>query len=471
MGGGFSAPGYDVDGLLGFGAFGEVWTARARTSGRRVALRRIRVPDGPVRRDRIRAGASLLTAVEHPHLVRVHGAFMAGDSVILVLDHVPGGSLTRLLECRGRLTASEVVTLLVPLAQALSVVHDHGLTHGQVSPSSVLLTDDGRPMLSDVGLLRLLTPPDAPAAGGEAGDVHDLAATCWTALVGLPPYDGAHARIDASGLDGAGERVAAALELGLQAGESPARGRRVSADALAAAVFAAAPAAPLRLHTWARPHPLVDPRNPDAGRDRPDGAGRHRSRSPGGRSAVPDRRLAARGWRAWAVALLGVAALTMAALSGLAWAGADADAPPAGVRVVQPSKPVVRHGRPVDWAAVLRHLDARRADAFAAADFRRLDGLYARGAPALARDRTRLRQLAGAGVRAKHLHLRATRVEVRTQQAARVVLRVVDVLDPYELRTTSGRLVERRPGRAAKTWAVTLVKEREVWRIYDVAAS
>ena len=470
MGSGFSAPGYDVGGLLGFGAFGEVWTARARTSGRLVALRRIRVPDDPVRRDRIRAGAALLTAVEHPHLVRVHGAFVAGDSVVLVLDHVPGGSLTRLLECRGRLTAGEVVTLLVPLARALSVVHDHGLTHGRVSPSSVLLTDDGRPMLSDSGLLRLLTTSDAPAARGETGDVHDLAATCWTALVGRSPYDGARARVDPSGLDGTGERVAAALELGLLAGESPDRERRVSAAARAAAVFAAAPAAPLQLHTSARPHPLADRGNPDAGRDRPDSAGRHRSRSRGGRAPVPDGRLGARGWRAWAVALLGVAALAMAALSGLAWAGADADAPPADVRAVQPSKAVARDGSAVDWAAVLRRLDARRANAFAAADVRRLDGLYARGAPALVRDRTRLRQLAGAGARATHLHLRATRVEVLRQQPARVVLRVVDVLDPYELRTASGRLVERRAGRTAKTWAVTLVKEGEVWRVYDVAS-
>jgi hypothetical protein len=160
----------------------------------------------------------------------------------------------------------------------------------------------------------------------------------------------------------------------------------------------------------------------------------------------------------------------MAALSGLAWAGADAGEPAADVGQ-RPRTVAAPSSTPEAWSAVLQQLDRQRADAFAAASLERLRAVYAERSPAFARDRARLTDLATAGVRASGLRLRATDVTARDATASRVVLRVVDELGPYQLREPDGTLVERRAGRGASTWSVTLVRERGVWRVYDVVAS
>jgi hypothetical protein len=89
----------------------------------------------------------------------------------------------------------------------------------------------------------------------------------------------------------------------------------------------------------------------------------------------------------------------------------------------------------------------------------------------LRRDQRRLRELIRAGLRAQGLHLRARSVSLRSRSPTRPVLRVTDVLEPYELRSPDGTLVERRPGRGAVSWLVTLSREAGRWRIYDVVAS
>ncbi|MDQ1621528.1 MAG: hypothetical protein QOE19_4097, partial [Actinomycetota bacterium] len=197
-------------------------------------------------------------------------------------------------------------------------------------------------------------------------------------------------------------------------------------------------------------------------------SGRAKSHRAPGHAPGHGRRSA--GWRGWAAVLLGGAAITMAALSGLAWAGADAGEPAADVGR-RPRTVAAPSSTPEAWSAVLQQLDRQRADAFAAASLERLRAVYAERSPAFARDRARLTDLATAGVRASGLRLRATDVTARDATASRVVLRVVDELGPYQLREPDGTLVERRAGRGASTWSVTLVRERGVWRVYDVVAS
>ena len=174
-------PGFDAVELLGFGASGEVWLAAGA---------------GLEGRDRLRREAAVLAGVDHPHVARLLAVHGDGDDVVLVLDLAAGGSLARLLATRGRLSPGEVVTVGVPLAEALAAVHAQGLLHGDVTPGNVLFTADGRPVLSDLGVSRLLgvaaeaqqpvhgtsgyLAPEVVAGGapGPAADVHGLAATC-----------------------------------------------------------------------------------------------------------------------------------------------------------------------------------------------------------------------------------------------------------------------------------------------------
>lgn len=256
----FELAGYDVEELLGSGATGEVWRAREHATDDAVALKRVHGGAGVEARDRLRREAAVLAVLDHPHVLRLRRLLAPGDDLVLVLDHAVGGSLARLLATRGRLTAGECVTLGVPLAQALAAVHARGLLHGDLSPGNVLFTGDGRPLLADLGLARVLGY-DAGDLGGSRGfldpslrhgpdagpstDVHGLGAVLHAALAGQAPYDdqGLRGLALAALVPGAPPALVAAIEAALAADA----GERPGAGELAAALFAAAPAAPVRL--------------------------------------------------------------------------------------------------------------------------------------------------------------------------------------------------------------------------------
>jgi eukaryotic-like serine/threonine-protein kinase len=200
---GWKLPGYVVEELLGFGGSGDVWRGRTASSGEPVALKRINVGDA----DRLRivhTEAALLTALDHPHLVRLHELVPTGDAVVLVLDLAEGGTLADLIEARGTITPGEVVTALAPVGAALAYAHNAGVVHGDVTPSNVLFTEAGMPLLADLGVARLLDD-DAPvhstpafidpavAAGcvpGPQSDVFMLGAVTFRALTGRSIWPG-----------------------------------------------------------------------------------------------------------------------------------------------------------------------------------------------------------------------------------------------------------------------------------------
>ncbi|GAB2460844.1 protein kinase domain-containing protein [Jatrophihabitans fulvus] len=203
----FRLRGYEVERLLGRGASGEVWRARATASGHAVALKRLSLEPGSdveAQARRARAEAAVLTVLDHPNLVRLHDVVRADDAVVLVLDLADGGSLADLLRARGRLSPGEVITAIAPVAAALAYVHRQGVVHGDISPANVLFTPGGVALLADLGTARLLgddidaesTPAyvdPAVALGGvpaPPSDVFMLGAVALHALTGRPPWTG-----------------------------------------------------------------------------------------------------------------------------------------------------------------------------------------------------------------------------------------------------------------------------------------
>ncbi len=198
-------PGYVIECCLGAGATGDVWRARVGASGDLVALKRIRLAAGTTPTDAHRE-AALLVALDHPHLVRLHDLVRTPEGVVLVLDLAEGGSLADLLERRHRLSIGEVVTALSPIGAALAYAHGNGVVHGDLTPGNVVFTRDGRPLLADLGVGRIIGDDDsvrttpafadplvaAGAIPGPASDVFMLGAVAYAALTGQPVWTGDH---------------------------------------------------------------------------------------------------------------------------------------------------------------------------------------------------------------------------------------------------------------------------------------
>ncbi|WP_346959034.1 serine/threonine-protein kinase [uncultured Arthrobacter sp.] len=277
--------GYDVGRLLGRGGTAGVWLATDRMTRCDVALKCFvgppgQAPPGPGRaadaEESVRREVLILSALDHEHLVKAHAVLRVGYAnggvgLGLVLDYAAGGSLGQLLSARGSLAAGEAVTILTPIAQALAYLHAKGFTHGDVSPGNVLFTAQGKPLLADLGVARMLADPQESGRAGTDGfhdpapvdavraglqperDVYSLAALGWFCLTGRapepepqrPPLPLLVPTVPAS--------LADALEAGLRAD----RRQRPSAAELAAAIFRSVPPAPVDLSVSV--HPTVVP--------------------------------------------------------------------------------------------------------------------------------------------------------------------------------------------------------------------
>ncbi|MCW2526030.1 MAG: Serine/threonine protein kinase [Pseudonocardiales bacterium] len=202
-------PGYHLDDFLGEGRLGQVWSATARKTGARVAVKAV-VARSPESASAIRREAALLASLDHPNLISLYEFLELDTASILVMELAEGGSLTTVLANRGRLSPQEVGTFVSDVAAALDHAHSESVLHGDVSVANVLFDGQGRPKLSDLGVARLLgsdsvalgTPAyaDPAVVDGDAGtaatDVFALAAVALHALTGSGPWGPPETHID-----------------------------------------------------------------------------------------------------------------------------------------------------------------------------------------------------------------------------------------------------------------------------------
>jgi eukaryotic-like serine/threonine-protein kinase len=332
--------GWEVRRELGRGGSSTVWLV-ADAQGTEAALK---IPDRG-----IDAPAELLDIemravgeLAHDHLVRPLGVVRTDRGPGLLSEYLPGGSLGALVRAAGPLPLGQVVTVLVPVAQALQGLHGHGVVHGDLSPGNILFSVRGRPAVSDLGASRLLggpahrtgTPgfcapeldaggepagrearpgmPDQTSAGLEpAADVYSLAAVGWFALTGRAPARTASRAPLPLIVPDIPPEVVDLLEAALD--EDPAR--RPSAERFAVACY-----------RWAEPEPvdLYPAASPEVARELPtrhrdDDRVRRDRRSPRHTSRHRPRAIPGRPHRGRMLA--GATVLALAVGGVLIWAG------------------------------------------------------------------------------------------------------------------------------------------------------
>jgi hypothetical protein len=162
---------------LGVGGMGAVYLARQVRPHRPVAVKILRPQLTTDPRDlakflaRFRQEADATAALDHANIVPIYEFGEQSDIAYLVMPYLANGSLAGLLARRGPLTAERVLAYLTQAAAALDYAHGHGIIHRDVKPSNLLLHPDGRLLLADFGIARLLdgTEPTLQAGAGQAG--------------------------------------------------------------------------------------------------------------------------------------------------------------------------------------------------------------------------------------------------------------------------------------------------------------
>jgi hypothetical protein len=165
-----------VEALIGVGGMGEVYRARHEILGRDVAIKVLRPylvdqPEAVARfRREVQAQASLGA---HPNVVGAMHASQHDGRLYLVMEHVPGTNLSKLVRDEGPLPPLRACDLIRQAALGLAHAHRAGIVHRDVKPSNLLLTPEGVVKVVDLGLARLLQR-DPDESGSRKSWVDEL---------------------------------------------------------------------------------------------------------------------------------------------------------------------------------------------------------------------------------------------------------------------------------------------------------
>ncbi|MGA4879481.1 serine/threonine-protein kinase [Streptomyces lydicamycinicus] len=205
---------YRLADVLGRGGMGTVWRARDEVLGRTVAVKELRFPGGVEEDEKRRLITRTLREAKAIARIRNNGAVTVYDVVDeddrpwIVMELVEGRSLAEVIRDDGPLTPRRAGEVGLAVLDVLRAAHEAGILHRDVKPSNVLMSDDGRVVLTDFGIAQVEGDPSVTSTGmlvgapsyisperargqkpGPPADLWSLGGLLYACVEGVPPYD------------------------------------------------------------------------------------------------------------------------------------------------------------------------------------------------------------------------------------------------------------------------------------------
>jgi eukaryotic-like serine/threonine-protein kinase len=205
---------YRLQGPLGRGAMGIVWRGRDELLHRDVAVKEVQISalapasEAEAIYQRTLREARTAARLSHPGVVTIFDVVEEDGSPWIVMELIAGRSLDQVIAEDGPLPPPHAASLGTSLLGALATAHAAGVLHRDVKPGNVLVTADGRAVLTDFGIATFAEDPSLTQVGmvvgtpgftapervrGEsatpASDLWSLGATLYAAVEGRGPFD------------------------------------------------------------------------------------------------------------------------------------------------------------------------------------------------------------------------------------------------------------------------------------------
>ena len=157
---------YRLERKLAQGGMAEVWLGTDLSLTRQVAVKLLKsnLAADPIVAERFRREAIAVAQLSHPNIVAVYDAIddvIGGDRrQAVVMQLVNGKSLRQLLDEQNRLSPELTMHIGICVGAALDCAHRANLVHRDIKPGNILITSDGRVLLTDFGIAKGLDGGD-----------------------------------------------------------------------------------------------------------------------------------------------------------------------------------------------------------------------------------------------------------------------------------------------------------------------
>lgn len=201
---------YELERELGGDWATHVWLAREKGTGAPCALKLIDLGalGNPAIGNALDRETGMVAALSHDNVIQVYSAGTEGRHFYVAMELLEGGDLKERIG-KG-MPVIEALSVAKRVADALHHAHGHGVVHRNLRPSNVLFDRDGRPVLSDFGLSRIIerdaratrpqsaiylpfyvAPEQIRGQGATTGtDIYALGTVLYEMLAGRPPFHG-----------------------------------------------------------------------------------------------------------------------------------------------------------------------------------------------------------------------------------------------------------------------------------------
>ncbi|KAK2646947.1 hypothetical protein Ddye_022142 [Dipteronia dyeriana] len=144
--------------LIGCGAFGRVYMGMNLDSGELLAVKQVSIAANSASREKTQAHireleeeVKLLKNLKHPNIVRYLGTAREDESLNILLEFVPGGSISSLLGKFGSFPESVIRMYTKQLLLGLDYLHMNGIMHRDIKGANILVDNKGCIKLADFG--------------------------------------------------------------------------------------------------------------------------------------------------------------------------------------------------------------------------------------------------------------------------------------------------------------------------------
>ncbi|WP_405480971.1 serine/threonine-protein kinase [Streptomyces anulatus] len=205
---------YRLGEVLGRGGMGTVWRADDETLGRTVAVKELRFPSAIDEDEKRRLitrtlrEAKAIARIRNNSAVTVYDVVDEDDRPWIVMELIEGKSLAEAIREDGALTPRRAAEVGLAILDVLRSAHREGILHRDVKPSNVLISEDGRVVLTDFGIAQVEGDPSVTSTGmlvgapsyisperarghkpGPPADLWSLGGLLYASVEGCPPYD------------------------------------------------------------------------------------------------------------------------------------------------------------------------------------------------------------------------------------------------------------------------------------------